>query len=62
MPLGHLGESTRALAGGKHDQPSARRRLRQLRRQAMRGMRGGNRGSKQRFQEFARLRHHDGLD
>jgi len=58
MLFGFLGERAGGLAGGKHHQPAAWRRVWQMRRQAARGMRGGDRGPKQRFQQFARFGRH----
>jgi len=49
-----LGHGTRGLAGGEHDQPAARRRLRQVRRQALRWVRRRDRGAEQRRQELTR--------
>jgi hypothetical protein len=58
MLLRYFGQRAGGLAGGKHYEPPAWMRVRQMRRQAARGMRGGDRGSKQRFQQFARFGRH----
>ena len=54
--FGNFGERSRAFARGEHNQPSVRRRVRQMRRQATRRVRGADRGTEQGFQQFARLR------
>ena len=56
MLFRHFGERACAFAGGQDNEPSVRRRFRQVRRQAARRVRGADRRAEQGFQQFARLR------
>ena len=51
MLFGDFGHRARRLAGGKNDQPPARRRLRQVAAADSRRVGGSDRAAKERFQE-----------